>query len=100
MTVRWGEVFSSQTDVKFAATCDNCGSLSVGEGRHLDTRYNANTDLGNVRRAVADAEGAEKLEWWPKAGTAPAVEDVPASIARAGERPIRPRASGITWPPS
>jgi hypothetical protein len=36
-----------------------------------------------VGNAVEKAELAREVEWWPKVGVAPAVEDVPPAIARA-----------------
>jgi hypothetical protein len=83
MTIRWGQVYGDRNNVRFAATCDSCGRLSVGQAASLPNNYNVGTDLGSVSQAAGQAETMGKLEWWPKVGTAPVVDDVPDAIARA-----------------
>lgn len=84
MTIKWGQLDDPHAEVKFAATCDFCEALSIARGRNVNGNYGGvTTDLGFVRKTAAEAETRKTLEWWPKVGAAPAVEDVPASIARA-----------------
>jgi len=82
MTIRWGRVFDSGTQVRFAATCDNCTHILSGEGRVDDIVVLADSnDPTHVTSSVDAVVG--DIEWWPKVGTAPSVDDVPDSIARA-----------------
>jgi hypothetical protein len=79
MTMVWGQVFSGGSRVRFAATCDNCGNLSTALGPgQLASEV---TDIGYAKRAVHGFE--QHLEWWPKVGYAPTIEDVPPHIATA-----------------
>lgn len=79
-TIVWGQVYDNGARVRFAATCDHCRSLASAEGP-ANYAHGNSLDLGHVRNAVAAHQ--QSLEWWPKIGTAPAVEDVPEHIARA-----------------
>jgi hypothetical protein len=81
-TFVWGHthVASGQNLVNFAALCDHCGFLSIASAEHTYGGYENSTDPARVKYAI---ETTSSLEWWPKVGQAPTVEDVPASIARA-----------------
>ena len=82
MTIRWGRVFDGGKQVRFAATCDNCTYISTAEGSVETIVVGAESyDLTHVTRSAAAVEGG--FEWWPKVGSAPSVDDVPDSIARA-----------------
>lgn len=85
LTIRWGLLHHSDTQVRAAATCDNCFRLVVSEGRgkNLGGTSHDSEDLGRIRTAIASA--AETLQWLPLAAEAPAVEDVPEAIARAAK---------------
>ncbi|MFF1571370.1 DUF4145 domain-containing protein [Leifsonia sp. NPDC058292] len=84
MTIKWGQLDDPHAEVKFAATCDYCEELSIARGRNVNGSHGGvTTDLSYVRRTADEAQATKTLEWWPKVGVAPAVEDVPASIARA-----------------
>lgn len=81
-TVQWGRIYADGNRVRFAATCDNCGQLSSAQGPiNYAAKSRASTDLGHVRPAIVGYE--DSLEWWPKVGAAPEIEDVPPAIARA-----------------
>ena len=82
MTVKWGEVFDGNVRLRFAATCDNCGGLSIALG-DSDGNTGDTTDISSVRNAVNRHSG--EFEWNPKVGFSPSVEDVPAHIARAAK---------------
>lgn len=82
MTIRWGRVFDGGKQVRFAATCDNCTYISAAEGSIEKIIIGSESyDINHVTRSVAAVEG--DIEWWPKVGSAPLVDDVPDSIARA-----------------
>jgi hypothetical protein len=85
MTVRWGEADGAADAVEFAATCDHCGRLSVARGVGVQANWGSSqtTDSSRVARSAENAELAGTIEWWPKVGVAPRVDDVPAAIARA-----------------
>ena len=79
-TIKWGRITKVGELVRFAATCDNCAQLSTSSGP-VDYHIADTTDLAAVREAVAGHE--DTLEWWPKKGFAPSVDDVPPHIAHA-----------------
>jgi hypothetical protein len=82
MTIRWGIHSAHGAIVQFAATCDNCSRLSSAQGRLGQPITSRDTsDPSTVEQSVAAV--GERIEWWPKVGTAPAVNDVPDPIARA-----------------
>lgn len=85
LTLRWGLLHHSDSQVRVAATCDNCGRIVVseGSGRELGGTNQDSEDMGRIRRAVAKAEAT--LQWLPLAAEAPEVEDVPEAIARAAK---------------
>lgn len=61
--------------VQGAATCDNCGRVSIGFRGLLSSESATGLD-GKFDRS-------EDLSWFPRVGVAPAFPDVPAHIARA-----------------
>ncbi|MCP3427258.1 DUF4145 domain-containing protein [Rothia sp. AR01] len=83
MTPKWGLIFDSDSRLRFAATCDNCGRILVaeGRGRSLSGRNAATTDMHHVTAGIAKI--SDSLSWLPLATEAPVIEDVPSSIARA-----------------
>lgn len=82
VTIRWGLTNRTGKHVRFAATCDQCGNLVSGETRVQDAVYGASSEsLDVIRQTVALNESA--IEWWPKVGSSPTVEDVPEAIGRA-----------------
>ncbi len=82
VTIRWGVTTNHGRNVAFAATCDHCANLVTGRTYLVSPEYGYDSaDMSIVRSAVK--LGEESIEWWPKVGQAPAVEDVPPSISRA-----------------
>lgn len=82
MTLVWGRIHDEGQRARVAATCDNCSNLSVARGEIDYGRYvHDSTDLAQVARAIVGYE--DELEWWPKSGATPEVDDVPEAIARA-----------------
>lgn len=79
-SIQWGRVFENGRRIRIAATCDHCGSLSSAEGP-VSLSMSETTHPDNISSALAGRE--KELEWWPKVGVSPEVEDVPPSIARA-----------------
>jgi len=85
VTVRWGHVYQLGWRVRFAATCDNCKSISVADGRPPSRHVTSDTtDNSLVLRTIASIP-QQDLEWWPKVGQAPEVADVPEAISRAAK---------------
>jgi len=82
-TYRWGEV--TDTQVRVAATCDFCGKLSVAIGTKTTGQGPVQASAGaNYSTPIGLAWGkSPDLQWWPRVGVAPQVEDVPPHIARA-----------------
>jgi len=78
-TIRWGEVYGRGRAVRFAATCDNCSNISIARGP-VTAGADA-VDNSFVRKSLGGHEST--LEWWPKTGEAPSIDDVPGAIARA-----------------
>lgn len=82
MTIKWGSVFNQGSQVRFAATCDNCAHISAAAGSVAVPIVGYDSiDLSHVRASAETIVGG--LEWWPKVGTAPTIDDVPDSIGRA-----------------
>lgn len=81
MTTQWGQVHDYGSQIRFAATCDNCDELSVANGEvSLSLTYDS-VDRGHVASALETNE--DGFDWFPKVGSAPAIDDVPEPIARA-----------------
>ena len=80
-TYRWGRLLPNAQEVRFAATCDFCGNVSVAKGMPVEVAtHSESTEAKYVSPA---ANTSRDLQWWPKVGYAPPVEDVPPHISRA-----------------
>jgi hypothetical protein len=78
-TVRWGHYTPDPPRVQIAATCDFCQEVSATSGPARRTSSTAHVDATFARNAAIEDE----LEWWPKVGHVPAIDDVPDHIAAA-----------------
>ncbi|PPH83449.1 hypothetical protein C5C50_05290 [Rathayibacter sp. AY1D9] len=86
VTPRWGRISGNATQLRFAATCDNCSGLVIGMGVDTNNGLAAvddTVDMSYITRAIAKVETA--LAWLPLAAEAPEIEDVPVAIARAAK---------------
>lgn len=81
-TIRWGRVLKEGDALRFAAECDHCGEISAARGVS-GYRYGNSIDLGQVKEGVASSD--LPLEWYPRVGVAPTVDDVPVHIQRAAQ---------------
>ncbi len=68
--------FGSASLLQSAATCDNCGHLSVGIAFDYST-------TGQAYDGYFDHTPDENFEWFPRVGSAPDFPDVPEHIAQA-----------------
>lgn len=83
-TNRWGKIDPEGNWVAIAATCDNCGRLSVGMGAYQgSSSYYGSVDSSYYAPAF---DRITSPQWWPRVGVAPQVEDVPDHIARAARQ--------------
>ncbi len=70
--------FGSSSLLQAAATCDNCGHLSVGIAFEYST-------TGQAYDGYFDNTRDENFEWFPRIGSAPDFPDVPEHIAQAAK---------------
>lgn len=93
-TVRWGSVTDGGSLVQIAATCDQCSEPSTGSVAVFPPTGMGDTqDLSWVKRMLAAAH-EEEIEWWPRIGVSPEVDDVPESIGRAAKEAYSSRSVG------
>lgn len=85
-TIRWGSVFNDANQIRFAATCDNCDRIIIGEGYGDEmTGYGGSSETTDLRQVQSAAAKAAFFTWLPQTAEAPEVPDVPDSIARAAK---------------
>ena len=82
-TIRWGVTkgtAASDATTRVAASCDFCQALSVafGPSNHVSAESSDPTYVASSLKGHEDT-----LEWWPKIGVVPTVDDVPTHITNA-----------------